>query len=369
LLPDKDSTRAFDQEAVMPDLIKVLSIDGGGIRGIIPAVILTEIEERTGKAISDLFHLIAGTSTGGILALGLTKPKEDKPESKPKAKDKKEADPKPAEKLEETSPKVKEEEKKRVPEFKAEEMVSLYEQEGTTIFPRSFFKPGWFGAKYPSTGIEKVLKKRFGEARLKEALTDVLITAYDIERRSPLFFKSRKAKANSKKDDFSMLHVARATSAAPTYFQPLKLETKNVGKYATLIDGGVFANNPALCGYVEAKNIYGEKADVLVLSLGTGELNRRLAYETVKDWGKAQWARPILDVVFDGVSIVTDELMGRLLPAPSYYRFQASLDKGNDELDDADKVNIRKLKLSAEDVYQKRQKKEFDALIKLLKAS
>lgn len=354
----------------MAELIKVLSIDGGGIRGIIPAVVMTEIEDRTGKPISELFQLVAGTSTGGILALGLVKPKEEKLAAsvKDKLKESSTSKSKPTEKTALVD-KIDSEIKKGVPEFKAEDLVKLYEDEGRTIFPRSYFKQGWLGPKYPPQGIQKVLKKRFGDTRLKDALTDVLITSYDTERRGPFYFNSNNAK-KKKADDFSMVEVARATSAAPTYFPPFKLETKGVGNYATLIDGGVFANNPALRGYIEAKRIYGEAADVFVLSLGTGDLNRRLSFEMVKAWGKTKWARPILDVVFDGVSIITDEMMSSLLPDSKYVRFQARLDKGNDELDDAGEANIRNLKLAAEDIYKKRPtKKAFDDLIKFLKPS
>jgi len=151
-----------------------------------------------------------------------------------------------------------------------------------------------------------------------------------------------------------MKQVARATTTAPTYFEPFKIEI-DVSDYVALIDGGVFANNPTLCGFAEVKSTHPEADDFLVVSLGTGEMTRRFLYDEVKGWGLAQWAQPILNVVFDGVSDVVDYQMKTLLPpAPDgtkrYYRFQAKLDKGSEDLDNANPANIRVLKLLAEDV-------------------
>src|SRR5215216_918932 len=115
----------------MVEPVRVLSIDGGGIRGIIPAMILAEIERRTGKRIWELFSLIAGSSTGGIIALGLTKPLED---GQP---------------------------------YTAADLVGLYETEGEHIFSRAVWHRARavgnvFEEKYPSTGVEEVLERYFG---------------------------------------------------------------------------------------------------------------------------------------------------------------------------------------------------------------
>jgi uncharacterized protein len=143
---------------------KVLSIDGGGIRGIIPAMVLTEIERRTGKRTAEVFDLAAGTSTGGILALGQTKPGQD-----------------------------------GGPEYGAKKLIELYETEGGKIFDRSV----WHRIhsvvclpeeRYPSTGIEEVALESFGDVRLAQALTEVLVPSYEIEKRGPWFFKRRNAR-------------------------------------------------------------------------------------------------------------------------------------------------------------------------------
>ena len=307
---------------------KLLSIDGGGIRGIIPAMILAEIEARTGKRSAEMFDLVAGTSTGGILALGLTKPGQG-----------------------------------GRPQYSAERLIELYETEGGKIFSipawhRLRSVGGLAEEKYPSEGIEEVAKRYFEDVRLAEALTEFLITAYEIERRGPWFFKRRHARDQDREgDNFLMRDVARATSAAPTYFEPLPLAWGPHGTRA-FIDGGVHSNNPAMCAYVDARKIYPEENDFLIVSLGTGEPTREMPYEEVKGWGLALWARPILNVVFDGVSDTVDYQLRELLSteegdARRYYRFQTVLDIGKDDMDDASRTNIAALKTKAREIISK----------------
>jgi hypothetical protein len=111
---------------------------------------------------------------------------------------------------------------------------------------------------------------------------------------------------------------------------------------ATLIDGGVFATNPAMCAYAQI----GGKLDLL-LSLGTGEHTRPLHYEEVRDWGQLEWTRPILDVVFDGTADAVDLQLGALLP-DGYARLQTRLDEASDDLDDASPENLAALRREAE---------------------
>lgn len=305
----------------MPErkLFKILSIDGGGIRGIIPAILLTELERRTGKPIAQLFDLITGTSTGGILTLALTRPNAQ-----------------------------------GQPQFAAADLIGLYEKEGPEIFPESLFRKvitlgHTLREKYPATGVETVLQKYFGESRLKEALTSVLVTSYDIEQRSPWLFRSERAKLNPFYD-FPMWQVARSTSAAPTYFEPEQIQMPDINDQWALVDGGTFANNPSMCAYAEALHLHPEY-DVLMVSLGTGEYTTPLEYDKAKKWGLIGWARSVIDVVFDGVSKTTDYQLQQLLPASEghrrYYRFQLTLEKGTDQMDDTAPENLESLKRQA----------------------
>lgn len=299
----------------MAKVVKVLSIDGGGIRGIIPAMVLAEIEKSTGKRIAELFDVIAGTSTGGILALALIKP-----------------------------------DAQGKPEYTANNLIKLYKDEGKKIFKTEIFNRVKMLAdeKYPNRNIEDVLQKYFGGTPLSKALTNVVITSYDLKVRDTYLFKSSKAKEAPSKRDFKMKDVARATSAAPTYFEPHLVKLPDNSRTLVLVDGGVFANNPAMCAYVEAKTLYKDATDFLVVSIGTGQLTNELKYEEVKDWGLVEWAQPILNVVLDGVSDVVDYHMNELLQGEdgtsSYYRFQIDLDKDRgDRMDDASDENINYL--------------------------
>lgn len=294
-----------------------MSVDGGGIRGIIPAMVLAEIEKRTGRSISSLFHLMAGTSTGGVIVLGLTKPNG-----------------------------------KGKPQYSAAELAGLYEEKGKVIFSRScwyrFTSLGrWADDKYPVQGILETFQEYFGTSRLKDALNDVLLTAYEIELRCPFFFRSSRAK-NNPYYDFSMKDAAMATSAAPTYFEPCKIKIENSTDYYALIDGGVYANNPAMCAYVEAHWTQPDSGDHLLVSIGTGEQKLPLPYDKVKNWGLAQWAQPLMNIIFDGVNDTVDYQLRRLLHPEKdgicrYYRFQPEI-KDEISLDDTSDENIRRLK-------------------------
>jgi len=318
----------------MAKRVKILSIDGGGVRGIIPAVLLDALEQKAGRPVAKMFDLIAGTSTGGILALALCKPDAS-----------------------------------GHAEFSAADLVRLYERHGRRIFRRSAWRAiASLGAlaegKYPNSGIESVLDEYFGEARLKDAVTDVLITSYEIERRVPFLFRSRHAR--SRPDyDFPMKCVARATSAAPTYFEPCKLETRAPGDYYALIDGGVYANNPAMCAWVEAKTYWPEARDFLLVSLGTGEQFQPLPYRKAKGWGLAQWAKPTLEIVLDAVSSTIDYQLRQILPASSYYRFQTRLLHGTEAMNDASEANLRCLKLQG-DILARQREADIANLVQLL---
>jgi uncharacterized protein len=291
--------------------VKVLSIDGGGIRGIIPALVLAEIERRTGRPAAATFDLIAGTSTGGLLACALAKPDA----------------------------------------LPAEELVALYEDEGPRIFSRTVFQrirsgEGLLDEKYDAAGLEEVLDRYLGDARLRDAVTDILVTAYDTEAREPEFFKSARAREDDARDA-ALRDVARATAAAPTYFQPALVSER------PLIDGGVFAVNPGMCALAEVLR-YTPGAEVVLVSLGTGRLTRPFPYDEVKDWGLVEWARPLIDIVFDGASDVVDYQLTQLVGEERFFRFQTELTGASDDLDDASEENLRALRRTGEQLIDER---------------
>jgi uncharacterized protein len=302
--------------------MRVLSIDGGGIRGIIPALVLAELERRSGRRTFELFDLIAGTSTGGILACALCAP-----------------DPLPAERL-----------------------VALYEEEGPKIFDRSIWQriqsaDGLLDEKYEAEALDRALERFLADKLLSEAVPDLIVPSYDTAVPGPYFYKSREAREQPDRDA-RLSRVARATSSAPTYFEPLRAGERS------LIDGGVFAVNPAMCAYAEVLRD-SRDAEVTLLSLGTGERTQGRPWEEIEDWGLAKWARPIIDVVFDGVSDAVDYQLRHALGDGRYWRLQAELTRASDDLDDATEPNLRELRAHAEELIAARSG-DIDAVIAAL---
>ena len=292
----------------------VLSVDGGGIRGIIPAMVIAYLERMTKKPAHELFDLMVGTSTGGILALGLARPGHGPPA-----------------------------------QFSARRVVKLYEERGGAIFARSLWRKvrsvgGILEESYSHEALEGILENYFADARLGDCAVPTMVTSYDIQQRSTIFLKSWRA-------DHAQVFcrdAARATSAAPTYFEPKTLATGGFNR--TLIDGGIFINSPAVSAYAEAQKLFpGE--DIALLSLGTGELTRPIPYEEARTWGSALWVMSLLDCMFDGVSKAADHQMNLFL-GPRYLRLQIPLAYANDDMDDASAGNIRNLKQTARDLIK-----------------
>jgi patatin-like phospholipase/acyl hydrolase len=302
--------------------MRVLAIDGGGIRGIIPALVLAELERRSGRPVFELFDLIAGTSTGGILACALCAP-----------------DPLPA-----------------------EEVAAIYEEEGPAIFDRSAWQrirsaEGLLDEKYDAGALDRALERFLADKRLADTVPDLIVPTYDMSEPGPFFFKTRNA-LERPLEDFPLTVVARATSAAPTYFEPLP-----VGERA-LVDGGVFAVNPAMSAFAEVMRFH-PAAEVVLLSLGTGQHTRRRSFADVDDWGLVEWARPILDVVFDGISDAVDYQLRHLLGDARYWRLQIELTRASDDLDDASPENIAELRRHAKELISDRSA-DLDAAVAAL---
>jgi uncharacterized protein len=302
--------------------MRVLSIDGGGIRGLIPALVLEEIERRAGRRVHELFDLIAGTSTGSIIACGLCAP-----------------DP-----------------------LRASQVVALYEEEGPAIFSRSIFQRiksanGLLDEKYDSDALDDALERFLSDKLLSRTSPDLIVPAYDTAEPGPYFFKTTEARERPA-EDFPLSVVARASSAAPTYFEPSEVDGR------ALIDGGVFAVNPAMSAFAEVLR-FQPGAEVVLLSLGTGQRTRRRSFADIKDWGQLEWARPLLDVVFDGISDAVDFQLRHALGKGRYLRFQVELTRASDDLDDATEENLRRLHEHAEELIAARSA-DIDAVISLL---
>ena len=319
----------------MAKKIKILSIDGGGIRGIIPGTILhyieTEIQKRPGQEttkLADHFDLIAGTSTGGILTCIYLIPDE-----------------------------------KGLSKYTTEAALNLYLQNGAEIFSRSFWQKlrtlnGVAGAKYSADQIAKKLDEYFGDHWISELRRPCIITSYDITNRKTVFFNKLNGVDNPVRN-YKVKDVTRATSAAPTYFKPAHITSK-IGAISTLVDGGVFANNPALCAYSEARSLDfdqlletpGTKAfpsakDMMLLSIGTGTVKESYHYDKAKKWGAIGWIKPVIDVMMSGNSETVDYQLSQIFDATNnsdyYHRIQPGLGEANSQMDDVSAQNLTAL--------------------------
>jgi len=299
--------------------MKILSIDCGGVRGLIPGMIIVELERRLGKPVSEVFDLIAGTSAGGHIALALSAP-----------------------------------DKNGDTKWSAADLANFYRDAYGRIFPSTGNRfigalRGITDERYSAEGIELVLEEIFGDVMLSEAMTEVLVTAFEVESGKPHFFLRSEARAD-KRLDHTMKFVARATSAAPTYFEP----AAKIGSDEKLafIDGGVFANNPTMCGFAHAQKLGFDEDDMTIVSIGTGAVSRELVYEEVRDWGLAHWARPILDITAQAGNHAIDWQLNQILRKGHYFRIQPMMSGMRSSLDDARPETVTALEDVARDVIQ-----------------
>jgi uncharacterized protein len=314
-----------------PDRFRILSIDGGGIRGLIAARVIARLEELISaeaeekRRLADCFQMFAGTSTGGLLALGLTVPDPADPTR---------------------------------PRLSGSDLVDLYLNEGPRIFGDTLHKllslGGWIAPKHSEARLERALRERFGDARLGDALRELIVTSYDMSEPGPHFFKRWRARQSADRD-VAMVDVGLATSAAPTYFPSRGLAGR------ALVDGGLFAANPSVAAMVEALKRRDEEprdlsaGELLLVSLGTGQHETGHPQSRVRRWGRIGWILPrrqdpaLIAAFLDGQSDAADHWTEILLnhepgraalnPAakgagPRYFRFQTTLPVST-PLDDA----------------------------------
>jgi patatin-like phospholipase/acyl hydrolase len=288
-------------------MIRILSIDGGGSRGLIPALVLADLERRTGRAVADLFDLVGGTSTGAMIALGLMRPG---PHGRPR--------------------------------WRAEDIVSFYLTDGPRTYRRSLARKlltagGYLGPKYSSRRLAASLRRHLGDTMMSEALRDTVVPVYDLPTRTPYFFKSAEAR-QQRQPDQAMAVVARAATAAPTYFPSVSVPGGPGRPDQLLVDGGICVVNPAICLYAEVRRDHPDE-EVTLMSLGCGELTSDVASRQMRRSGSLRWVRPLFDLMMEGPEEIADYQCRQLLPAGSYFRFQVPLAPGPAPIDDASPHN------------------------------
>jgi patatin-like phospholipase/acyl hydrolase len=257
---------------------RVLSIDGGGIRGIVTTMLLKRLQATPGLGgFLDSVDLIAGTSTGGLLALGIARGLE------------------------------------------LDEIRDLYVVDGPKIFDDSWLDDlldlgKLRGADYKTAPMRRVFKRVLGEdTTLGQLRKRVLITAFDLESEEeddrertwkPKLFHNFPGDGNDR--HVIAYKVGMYTAAAPTYFPSVD----------GFVDGGVFANNPSMCALAQTQDKRYRPTpsvdEVVLLSLGTGTSLFSIRGKTL-DWGYAQWIKPLINLMLDGISGIADYQCSQML--------------------------------------------------------
>ena len=327
----------------------ILTIDGGGMRGIIPARVISHLSQML-KEMGDErpfyshFDLIAGTSTGGFLAAGLSCPREC---SNLEADENEETMVSHVEKdggfFRKTYRKVEDGMIRRAPD--PEMLEKLYSEEGWRIFqkpPLSLFGP-IFQDKYDYRNLERFLYETFGDTGIDELLTPTAMISYETKSGSPYVFRSY--------DDhgFKLREALRATSAAPTYFAPVELSDRLTGEKIVCIDGGVGANNPSMLAYLEAKKLYPEADEFRMLSLSTGK--GPYSFDPTKSGGGfTGWASSITKV-YSTAQETLSRIYADAMPDMKILRvFSNELEK-RISLDDVSRESIAMLEDAGEKVF------------------
>ena len=314
---------------------RILSIDGGGIKGIVPAVVLLHLEKllkrlsnNPNSRIHDYFDLFSGASTGAIIIAGLLSPDNN-----------------------------------NRPKYSSKEILDLYLENGQIIFSSSLFQEiksvsGIVNVKYDPEGLESVFQKYFGKSELKDLLKPSLIPVYDLSRGKNYFFRQQKALI-SPRHNFHVKDLLRGATCALTFFPPAQISTVNNKEHRCFIDGGVFANNPALSAYAEFRyhNSDLHAKDTMMLSLGTGRKTTNLDCEVTANWGAAEWLYQGSYLTSNAVASASDYQLNAVYDNnPNYLRLDSSFDDNqSSSMDNTDKDYLDYLVSLGESIVKDRQ--------------
>lgn len=327
-LPEHRKQEIAPKACRQPSTYRILSLDGGGIRGILPATILcyleAELRRQSGNKsarISDYFDLIAGTSTGGILACVYLTP-----------------DPQNVQR----------------PKLEAQDALDLYLKDGPKIFRNNFSRKvktlgGLWKQRYCEKGLESCLKSALGaSAGFTDLLKPCIIPAYDFQSHQAIFFNSH-ATGTYQSEGLKAWQVARATTAAPSYFAPVQLTVG--GRQRSLIDGALFARNPAVWAWLEAKKLMAgqtstaSQKDMMMVSISTGSCQRPLSAERMQNQGALGWIKPMMEIMLHTRADMTSRQLDRLQQEEgmSYHRINPCLYQADKAMDNVSRTNLSAL--------------------------
>jgi hypothetical protein len=254
---------------------RVLCLDGGGMRGVFTAAFLAGTEEILGDRLASHLDLIAGTSAGGLIALGLASGRS------------------------------------------GQQMLDLFRDHGRDIFSGSWPGRQMFMPKYSRKGLDRLLQQEFGESRMRDLSVPTCISAYEAVSGQTRVFKTFHAEDLYWGHEQLVWRVAAATSAAPTYFAPVQFTEEDAH-----VDGGVWANNPSMIAITEAVRRLGQGlADIRLLSVGTVAPRAQIkSFRKGRRMGLAAWAKPAIALLQGGPAMGNHFQALHLLGADHYLR-------------------------------------------------
>lgn len=315
-------------------MIRVLTIDGGGILGIVPAMMLNALERKLQQhsnnpeaRLVDYFDFFAGTSTGGIITALLLTPDEQNPDR---------------------------------PRYSTADIVGFYSEQGPSIFKSTWLRRtlgsiGFASDRYEVTELERLLQHYLGEVKLSQLLKPSLIPAYNLELATTYFFCSHDHAGHVEPArDFLVRDVCRATSAAPSYFEPATFFSDSNVHHAC-VDGGVFANNPTLCAIAEVGKTeeHYTPINMRLLSLGTGKVRPTFRLRAFQKRIALLNIPSLIQIMMGGVAETTHHIVknvfSNLKVSDNYLRLDPDMpDAKVGAMDNARPENIQRLRAITE---------------------
>ena len=278
-----------------PGHFQILSLDGGGVKGLFSAALLAKLEEDSGASIADHFDLIAGTSTGGLIALALGAG------------------------------------------MKPREIVEFYLRDAPAIFAdatgvkklRQLWAP-----KFSAGPLQRAVKERFGERTLADSAKRLVVPSYNLADDDVYLFRTPHHKRLKRDSRVAMWRVAMATTAAPTYFEAFRGVDR-----IPLADGGLYANNPSMVAIVEAMGtLEVPQTDIRLLSLGTTQPIKRGT--RLARGGLCTWALPSTEVLLRGQGLCATNQARHLIGVERVMRLDPIVPDSAFQLD---RLNVNEL--------------------------
>lgn len=319
--------------------VVIISVDGGGVRGIIPIVMINEIEQKLGKSITKIGNVFAGTSVGSII-IGLLNASDENGEAR----------------------------------YSAQEGL----QESVTVIKDLFQNPlkrtirtlgGLIGAKYSAKPLEFHLKRLLGEnTNIANTINPIVITSVDMKTDKPVLFTTFDSLKDPLKFNVPLWMAIRASTAAPTFFKPLGVEMRDKSTYA-LGDGGLVSNNPEALGLAYAKLLYPNHKKFVVISLSTGKplKNKSIRTKGNRAGSLIRMLLPTIDSALDAQSHLSAQTMRLLTESTSdvaYYRIDVTIPEKCQKLDNASDSNLNCLINAG---ISRTQQEDFKEMIQTLK--